>query len=93
MNSSMRVTDRGFMPHLALIAVQLMFGTWPIVGKAVLRSMSSTSLAAFRVAGAAVAFTILQRKLGELRRLPGRDLGWLVLCSMLITLTPGLSRV
>lgn len=71
------------MPHLALIAVQLMFGTWPIIGKVVLRSMSSASLAAFRVAGAAVAFTILQRKLGELRRLPRRDLGWLFLCSML----------
>ncbi|MGI8898682.1 MAG: DMT family transporter [Pyrinomonadaceae bacterium] len=75
--------DRGFTPHLALIGVQLMFGTWPIVGKVALRSMSSTSLVALRVAGSAVAFMLLQAKLGQLRKLPRRDLAWLVLCSML----------
>ncbi len=83
MNSKRPVRDRGFKPHLALIGVQLMFGTWPIVGKVALRSMSSTSLVALRVAGAAVAFMLLQAKLGQLRKLPRRDLAWLVLCSML----------
>jgi drug/metabolite transporter (DMT)-like permease len=71
------------LPHLALIAVQLMFGTWPIVGKVALRSMSSTSLVALRVAGAAAAFVLLQGKLRELRKIPGRDLAGLALCSML----------
>ncbi|MDQ3174058.1 MAG: DMT family transporter [Acidobacteriota bacterium] len=83
MNSKRPVRDRGFTPHLALIGVQLMFGTWPIVGKIALRSMSSTSLVALRVVGASVAFMLLQVKLGQLRKIPRRDLAWLVLCSML----------
>ena len=47
-------------PHLALIAVQLMFSTWPIVGKIALRSFPSTGLVALRVAGAAIAFIIIR---------------------------------
>src|SRR5215831_17602937 len=70
-------------PHLALIAVQVMFGTWPVVGKVALRGLSSTMLVAFRVGGAAVAFTLLQRQLGQLVRLPHRDLLRLFLCSLL----------
>src|SRR3977135_1969892 len=70
-------------PHLALIAVQVMFGTWPIVGKIALRAVSPIGLVTFRVAGAAIAFSLLQRKLGELRRMPKRGLLQLVLCSVL----------
>jgi drug/metabolite transporter (DMT)-like permease len=70
-------------PHLALIAVQAMFGTWFIVGKVVLRSVSSTGLVAFRIGGAALALMVLRRRLGELRSMRRRDLGWLILCSML----------
>ena len=51
-------------PHLALIAVQLMFGSWPIMGKIALRVLPSTGLVALRVGGAAMAFIILQRILG-----------------------------
>ena len=76
-------TDRAITPHLALIAVQVMFGTWPIVGKIALRSMSSTSLVGFRIFGAAIVFSLLQRKLGELRQLPKRVIAWLVLSSLL----------
>lgn len=83
MDSKPLMQDRGFTPHLALIAVQLMFGTWPIVGKVALRAMSSTSLVALRVVGAAAAFMLLQIKLGQLRKIPRRDLAWLVLCSLL----------
>ena len=54
-------------PHLALIAVQLMFGTWPIVGKIALRVFSSAGLVAFRVAGAAMALLIIQRAAGRVR--------------------------
>jgi drug/metabolite transporter (DMT)-like permease len=75
--------DHTIAPHLALVAVQIMFGTWPIFGKVVLRSMSSTSLVCFRIFGAAVVFTLLQRKLGELRQLPTRVLCWLVFSSVL----------
>lgn len=70
-------------PHLALIAVQVFFGTWPIFGKIVLRTMSATSLAACRLTGAALAFAILQRKLRPLWQMPRRDLAWLALCSFL----------
>lgn len=70
-------------PHLALITVQVMFGTWPIFGKVVLRSMSSTSLVGFRIFGAAIVLTILQRRIGELFRLPRRVLAWLLLSSLL----------
>jgi drug/metabolite transporter (DMT)-like permease len=60
-----------------------MFGTWPIFGKLALRSMSSVGLVGFRIFGAALIFSLLQRKLGELRRLPRRVLAWLILCSLL----------
>ena len=52
-----------WQPHLALVAVQLFFGTWPIVGKFVLRALPATTLAAARVFGGAVAFLIISRSL------------------------------
>jgi drug/metabolite transporter (DMT)-like permease len=70
-------------PHLALIAVQFMFGTWPILGKVILRTIPSAGLVAVRVAGAAIAFLLLQRKAGKLWSMPRRDLAWLFLCSLL----------
>ena len=79
----LQLKDRGAAPHLALIAVQIMFGTWPIFGKIALRSMSSISLVGFRIFGAAIVFSLLQRKLGELRQLPKRVIAWLVLSSLL----------
>jgi drug/metabolite transporter (DMT)-like permease len=69
-------------PHLALIAVQILFGTWPILGKVVLRSMSASSLVACRLTGAALAFALLQRKLTPLFKMPAKDFWLLVLCSM-----------
>ncbi|HYO62752.1 MAG TPA: DMT family transporter [Pyrinomonadaceae bacterium] len=51
----------GAGPHLALVAVQLMFGTWPIFGKIALRTLPSTGIVAVRVAGGALAFALLQR--------------------------------
>jgi drug/metabolite transporter (DMT)-like permease len=51
----------GLAPHLALVAVQVFFGTWPIVGKIVLRVVPSTGLVALRVVGATLAFIFLQR--------------------------------
>lgn len=72
-----------FGPHLALIAVQILFGTWPIFGKVVLRSMTTSSLVCCRLTGAALAFALLQRKLAPLFKMPAKDIGLLVLCSML----------
>lgn len=70
-------------PHLALLAVQILFGIWPIFGKVVLRSMSPTSLVALRITGAALALAILQRRLAPLFRMPAKDLVLLILCSMI----------
>lgn len=83
MSSKLTITDRALAPHLALIAVQVMFGTWPIFGKIALRTLSSTSLVGFRILGAAIIFSLFQRKLGELRRLPRRVLAWVALSSLL----------
>lgn len=56
----------GAGPHLALLAVQIFFGTWPFFAKVVLRVMPSTGLVAFRVAGATLVLLVLQ---GSPRRL------------------------
>lgn len=50
-----------FAPHAALIAVQIIFGTWPIIGKFALRALPSTGLVALRVGGATIAFVMLGR--------------------------------
>jgi drug/metabolite transporter (DMT)-like permease len=73
----------GVGPHLALVAVQILFGTWPIFGKVVLRSMAPSSLVACRLTGAALAFALLQRRLTPLLRMPVKDIGLLILCSMI----------
>jgi drug/metabolite transporter (DMT)-like permease len=77
-----RIQDSRLAPHLALIAVQILFGTWPIFGKIVLRSMSTTSLMLFRLIGAAIVLALVQRQLRPLRSMPLRDLAWLTLCSI-----------
>jgi drug/metabolite transporter (DMT)-like permease len=83
MPSSPPLRDHLIAPHVALVVVQIMFGTWPIFGKLVLRSMSSTSLVSLRILGAALIFSLLQRRLGELPRLPRKVIAWLVLSSLL----------
>lgn len=70
-------------PHLALIAVQVMFGTWPIVGKIVLRTIPSTGLVGLRVAGASLAFMIIGRATGGVGRIQKRDWPLLVISSLL----------
>jgi drug/metabolite transporter (DMT)-like permease len=77
------VRDRAVAPHLALIAVQLIFGTWPIIGKIALRSMTTTELVALRVGGATIAFLILRRTLGRMPVQRRSDYARLALCSVL----------
>lgn len=73
----------GAAPHLALVAVQLIFGTWPIVAKVALRALPSTGLVAFRVAGAAIALLVLLRARGRLVVPRRADLARLALYSLL----------
>lgn len=47
-------------PHVALLGVQLFFGTLPVVGKYVLQTIPSFAIIAFRIGGAALAFVALQ---------------------------------
>ncbi len=44
--------------------------------------MSSPTLVALRIVGAALAFMLLQRKLSPLIRMPLKDFAWLTLCSL-----------
>ena len=57
----------GFGPHAALLAVQLMFGSAPILGKFTLTAFPPFAIVGFRVAGAALAFFFLQRIRGNMR--------------------------
>src|SRR5918912_644772 len=81
--SSIRPNRNGAAPHIALVAVQLIFGTWPIVAKVALRALPSTGLVAFRVAGASVALLALLRARGRLTVPRRRDLARLALYSLL----------
>lgn len=53
-------------PHVALLAVQLMFGSAPVLGKFALEAFPSVAIVGFRVAGAALAFYFLGRLRGSL---------------------------
>jgi len=53
-------------PHIALIAVQLFFGTSTVLGKFALKAFPALSIVGFRIGGAAIAFTLLQRYRGTL---------------------------
>ncbi|HEV3470516.1 MAG TPA: DMT family transporter [Pyrinomonadaceae bacterium] len=79
----MNPQSSGFGPHLALVAVQVIFGTWPILGKIALRALPSTGLVAFRVAGAAAAFLLLGRLTRRLVVPKRRDLARFALYSLL----------
>jgi drug/metabolite transporter (DMT)-like permease len=70
-------------PHVALLAVQVIFGTWPVLGKIALRAVPSTGLVAIRVGGAAFAFLLLLGLRGRLVSPERRDLARLVLYSLL----------
>jgi drug/metabolite transporter (DMT)-like permease len=60
-----------------------MFGTWPIFGKIALTALPSTGLVAFRVAGAALAFLILQRTIGRAQKIRKADYARFALYALL----------
>jgi drug/metabolite transporter (DMT)-like permease len=70
-------------PHLALIVVQVLFATWPIVGKIALRSMPAVALVGFRIAGSAFTLLILTTLAGNVRRIELADWPLLVLSTLL----------
>ena len=70
-------------PHLALIAVQILFATWPIVGKIALRAVPAIALVGFRVAGAALTLLVLAKISGNLQTIERVDWSLLILSSIL----------
>src|SRR5258708_786288 len=70
-------------PHLALIAVQLLFASWPIAGKIALRSISPVAVVGFRVAGASLVLLMLARVSGTLQMIDASDWPLLVASSVL----------
>ena len=70
-------------PHLALIAVQLLFGSLPIIGKFTLRTIPPVALVGMRVTGAAVLLFTMARWIGSLRPILRKDWPLLVVSSIL----------
>ena len=70
-------------PHVALIGVQVMFATWPVFGKVVLRTIPSVGLVGIRVFGAAVALTAIGLATRRLERIARSDWLLLVVSSLL----------
>jgi len=70
-------------PHLALIAVQIFFATWPIIGKLALRTLPAIALVGFRVAGATVVLVLLARVSGNLGPIDRPDWPLLIVSSAL----------
>lgn len=64
MTDASKTPDYG--PHISLFAVQLMFGSAPILGKFALVAFPSFAIVGFRVGIGALAFFILQRFRGNL---------------------------
>lgn len=56
--------SRSWAPHLALLITQIIFATWPIVGKIVLLTLPSTGLVALRATGSAILLFALKSILG-----------------------------
>lgn len=56
-----------YAPHVALLMVQMFFGSAPILGKYALVAFPPLAIVGFRVAGAALAFGILQKFGGGFR--------------------------
>jgi drug/metabolite transporter (DMT)-like permease len=69
--TTLRTND--LSPHLALLCVQVFFGTLPVIGKVVLKTIPAVSLVGFRVGIAAVALVFVQRFRGNMRLNDRRD--------------------
>lgn len=58
MNTSEKISSK-YAPHLALIAVQVMFGCSAVIGKIALQAFPAFAIVGFRVGGGALAFCLL----------------------------------
>jgi drug/metabolite transporter (DMT)-like permease len=65
--------NHGLAPHIALLLVQMMFGSLPVIGKMVLKVIPAFGLVGFRVGITAVCLVIFQRFRGNLRLADSKD--------------------
>ena len=63
--------------------MQVLFATWPIVGKIALRTVPSVALVGFRVAGAALTLLILARLSGTFQKIETSDWPLVIVSSLL----------
>lgn len=63
----MKLANKNYAPHLALLGVQMTFGSLPVIGKVVLKTIPSFALVGFRVGITALALFLVQRYRGDLR--------------------------
>lgn len=70
-------------PHLALIGVQILFGSLPVIAKFTLRALPPVALVGFRVAGASLLFVMLLRLSGNWQPIKRQDWPLLLVSSVL----------
>ena len=66
MDKAASIKDESYAPHVALILVQLLFGSFPVVGKFVLLTFPALGIVAFRITGAAILLYFVQKFSGRL---------------------------
>ncbi len=66
METVSEIEEKNYAPHIALVAVQMLFGCAPVVGKIALQTFPAFGIVGFRVGCAAIAFYFLQRFRGSL---------------------------
>jgi LPXTG-motif cell wall-anchored protein len=59
--------EKSYAPHVALLLVQITFGSLPVIGKVVLKVIPSFAVVGFRVGITALALFLVQRFRGDLR--------------------------
>jgi drug/metabolite transporter (DMT)-like permease len=60
-------SDTDYAPHVALLLVQITFGSLPVIGKIVLKVIPSFAVVGFRVGLTALALFLFQRFRGDLK--------------------------
>ena len=67
MKDSAKSHEKSYAPHVALLLVQVAFGSLPVIGKVVLKVIPSFAVVGFRVGITALALFLFQRYRGDLK--------------------------
>lgn len=73
MENSQSKLEKSYAPHIALLLVQMMFGSLPVIGKIVLKVIPAFGLVGFRVGITAICLVIFQRSRGNFRLAETKD--------------------